>query len=209
MPTFVVATRSAHKLREIREILSDVRSLRLLDLDEAGVEASPDEDAIEVFDTFTENALAKARYFSEKTGLAALADDSGLCVDALGGQPGVRSKRFSGRTDLSGGELDRANNDLLLERLHGVPEDQRAARYVCAVALAWPSGEELVAEGEAAGSILESPRGSGGFGYDPLMLAAGTGLTFAELPPEEKNRISHRARALAAAAELLRSRLSD
>jgi XTP/dITP diphosphohydrolase len=205
-PRLLIATRSADKLREIRELF-DALGLELepIDLIEAGVAPAPEEDDLEHFATFEENALAKARYFAERTGLPTLADDSGLWVDALGGAPGVHSKRFSGRADLSGAALDAANNQLLLERLHGVPAPERTARYRCAVALARPGGKELVFEGACEGLILEAPRGSGGFGYDPLFYLPSKGATFGELRPEEKNRLSHRARAVEAAAGRLRS----
>jgi XTP/dITP diphosphohydrolase len=200
----VVATRSAHKLAEIRALLArHAPGVAAVDLDEAGVPASRQEEGIEAYDSFEENALAKARYFAARTADPVLADDSGLCVDALGGAPGVRSKRFSGRDDLSGDALDRANNELLLERLAGVPASRRGAFYVCAVALALPGGDAHAFEGRCAGAILEAPRGTGGFGYDPLFLVAGEDATFGELPPDRKNQLSHRARAVAAAAPAL------
>jgi XTP/dITP diphosphohydrolase len=202
-----LATRSTHKAREIRDLLSRVThaipDLQLLSLDELGIPPGPDEDDIEAFDTFRENAVAKARYFAQRAGVPTIADDSGLSVAALGGAPGVRSKRFSGRTDLSGDALDEANNALLLERLRGVPPGQRAAHYVCAAALAFPSGAVYTALGVCSGEIALAPRGTGGFGYDPLFIVPELGATFGELPPEEKNRRSHRARAFRAlAAEL-------
>jgi XTP/dITP diphosphohydrolase len=200
----VVATRSAHKLAEIRALLArHAPGVTAVDLDEAGVAASPEEEGIEGYDSFRENALAKARYFAARTAEPVLADDSGLCVDALGGGPGVRSKRFSGRSDLSGAALDRANNELLLERLAGVPASRRSAHYVCAVALVLPGGEVHTFEGRCEGVILDEPRGDGGFGYDPLFLVAGEDATFGELPPDRKNGLSHRARAVAAAAPTL------
>lgn len=203
MRPLVVATRSRHKLGEISRILGELPDLQLLDLDEAGVRPSPEEEEIEVFDTFHGNALAKARYYRERAGLPVLADDSGICVDALDGAPGVRSKRFSGRSDLDGAALDRANNELLLDRLRDLPPERRGAHYLCVVALAAPGAEPRTFEGRCDGVILPAPRGSGGFGYDPLFLIPSEGATFAELPPERKNEISHRARALAAARPLL------
>jgi XTP/dITP diphosphohydrolase len=203
MKELVVATRSAHKLREIREILGDVLGLRLLDLNAAGVEPAPEEEGIEVFDTFRENALAKARFFAARAVRPVLADDSGLCVDALEGAPGVRSKRFAGRTDLSGEALDRANNERLLASLQDVPAERREAHYVCVVALADPSGREATWEGRCDGLILSEPRGGGGFGYDPLFWVPDRAATFGELDPEVKNRISHRAAAVRAAAAAL------
>jgi XTP/dITP diphosphohydrolase len=200
----IIATRSSDKLREIEQILAHVPGLATLDLNAAGVEPDPQEDAIEIFQTFRENALAKARYYAARSGELVLADDSGLCVDALDGAPGVRSKRFSGRDDLSGSALDLANNQLLLRLLHGIPAEQRTARYTCAIALVDPgSGSERDVHGSCEGLILDRPRGSNGFGYDPLFYSVQAGITFGELAPELKNRISHRARAVRAAAEIL------
>ncbi|HEX7117640.1 MAG TPA: non-canonical purine NTP pyrophosphatase [Longimicrobiales bacterium] len=194
-------TRSAHKLREVREILGVRSEFDLLGLDDLDVAATPDEDAIEAFDSFHRNAVAKARFYARRTGLTTLADDSGLVVDALGGAPGVHSKRFSGRADLSGADLDRANNALLLERLADVPPDRRSARFVCCAALALPDGPVLFSViGTCIGRIADAPRGGAGFGYDPLFLLPDLGVTFAELSPDEKNRRSHRARAFRAVA---------
>lgn len=199
----LVATRNAGKLREIRRVLAPFTGLEPIDLREAGIPESPDEDAVEAFDSFEENALAKARYFAVRSPLPVLADDSGLCVDALGGAPGVRSRRFSGREDLRGAELDRANNALLLDRLRGVARDERAGRYVCAAALVLPDGTERVSIGTCEGVILDAPRGSGGFGYDPLFLVPEADATFGELAPGDKDRLSHRGRAVRAAGEWL------
>jgi XTP/dITP diphosphohydrolase len=201
----LVATRSADKLREIRLILESLSELRVLDLREAGLAETEDEANIEAFDTFADNAAAKARHFARRSGMLVLADDSGLCVDALGGEPGVRSKRFAGRAELSGPALDRANNQLLLQRLKGLPPGERTASYRCAVALLDPaSRREAVVEGSCEGVILEAPRGSGGFGYDPLFLIPAEHATFGELPVQRKNQLSHRARAVSAAGEVLR-----
>lgn len=197
----VLATRSGHKLREIRDILEEVRGPEVIDLAAAGVPYEAVEETIEAFDSFAENALAKARHFAARSGRPALADDSGICVDALGGAPGVRSKRFSGRTDLEGVALDRANNSLLLERLSDVPEGERGAHYRCVVALVNPGGEEFIFEGRCDGLILLAPRGEGGFGYDPLFRLRDDDRTFAEIGPAEKNRVSHRARVMRAFAE--------
>jgi XTP/dITP diphosphohydrolase len=205
--TLLLATRSEDKLREIRRLLADLTGVRVVSLVEAGIEEIPEEDALEEFSTFEENALAKARHFAARSGMHTLADDSGLCVDALGGDPGVRSKRFSGRPDLRGRDLDLANNALLLERLHGVPEDRRSARYVCAVALVVPGGLERVHTGNCSGRILPAPRGAGGFGYDPLFFLPDENATFGELPPEAKNRLSHRARAVANATAAIQAAL--
>lgn len=205
MTRLVVATRSGHKLQEIRHLLSDVPGLHLLDLGETGIAETEAEAGVEVHDTFSANALAKARFFVPLVHAPVLADDSGLCVDALDGAPGVRSRRFSGREDLTGPDLDRVNNELLLSRLQGVPPDQRTARFACAVALATPDGRDAVFLGRCEGRILDAPRGQGGFGYDPLFFSLELGKSFAEADPAEKNRVSHRARAVAAARDLLRT----
>lgn len=199
----LVATRSPHKLREIREILAELSGPEVLDLTAAGVPYEPEEEQIELHDTFADNALAKARHFAGRTGLTTLADDSGLCVDALGGAPGVHSRRFSGRSDLDGQALDAANNALLLERMQSVPSGSRQAHYVCVAAIAEPGGSESVFEGRCGGEILTAPRGDGGFGYDPLFFVTEENATFGEIHPERKNRVSHRARAIAAAARVL------
>jgi XTP/dITP diphosphohydrolase len=204
MTPIVVATRSAHKLREIREILGDLPGYELLDLNQAGIPETPEEEGIEVFETFAENALAKARYFAARTDTLVLADDSGLCVDALGGAPGVRSKRFSGQSHLRGEELDRTNNQHLLQSLQDVPEPERTGHYMCAAALVTPDGGEAVFLGSCEGCILTEPRGSGGFGYDPLFYLPAEQATFGELPASRKHELSHRARAMAQVAGALR-----
>jgi XTP/dITP diphosphohydrolase len=201
----LVATRSADKLDEIRAITSAVR-VTFVTLGDIGVEPSADEDGIESFDTFIENAIAKARYFAALTGLRTLADDSGLAVAALAGGPGVRSKRFAldravVDTTTSGKDLDRANNDLLLATLE--PHQNRRAHYVSAVALV-DHGGMISAVGTVSGEIARAPRGSAGFGYDPLFFLPAIGKTFAELTRDEKNRISHRAVAMRAIASQLR-----
>ncbi len=203
MTRVLAATRSADKLREIRQILAPYAGLEVIDLGEAGIPESPDEHAVEAFDSFEENALAKARYFAARSPLPVLADDSGLCVDALGGAPGVRSKRFSGRTDLRGAELDRANNSLLLQRLAGTGDAERTGRYVCAAALVLPGGREHVSIGTCEGVVLTEPRGGGGFGYDPLFFVPAVAATFAELSPADKDRLSHRGMAVRAAGQWL------
>ena len=189
----LLATRSAGKIRELRALFAaHAGGIDLIGLDDAGARAASDEDALESADTFEENALAKARYFQRRTGLATVADDSGLCVDALGGAPGVHSKRWSGRSDLEGQALDDANNALLLDRLSGVTT--RRARYVCAAAFT-DGSRAIVERGESAGVITSAPRGGGGFGYDPYFLSDELGRTFAEVSLEEKASVSHRARA--------------
>ena len=191
----LVATRSAHKLGEIRRILGGVPGLQLLTPDEAGLPPVPEEEGIEIHETFEENALTKARWFRERSGMTVLADDSGLVVDALGGEPGVRSRRFAPHR-LPGEGVDEANNRHLLERLQGVPQAERTARFVCVAVLdTGAEGEPLVVRGEAEGRMLEAPVGQGGFGYDPLFLDPEAGVAFAELSGEEKDARSHRGKA--------------
>lgn len=199
----LVATRSAGKMREIRRILAEVEGLRVLDLDEAGITESPEEDDLEPFDTFEENARSKARYFHAKSGLPTVADDSGIAVDAMDGAPGVRSKRLA-PAGLEGAAQDEANNRFLVERLHDVPAAERTARYVCVAVLVDGSGREILTRGEAEGRIVDEPRGSGGFGYDPHVLVPDLGRTFAELTPDEKNARSHRGAAFRKLADELR-----
>ena len=203
MSRIVVATRSAHKLGEIREMLRGVPALELLDLAAAGIEETAEEADVEAFDTFEENALAKARWFARLTGELTLADDSGIAVDALGGAPGVRSRRFAPAGEARGVGQDGANNAHLLRLLEGRPREERTARYVCAAALAWPTGETRVFTGTCDGLVLDAPRGAGGFGYDPLLYIESEGRTFGELDPARKNEISHRGKAVRAAAEAL------
>lgn len=204
MTRLVVATRSGHKAAEIDRILRPL-GLGLVTLPDLDVDPDPAEDDLEVHDTFRENAAAKARWFARRLQRPVLADDSGLCVDALGGRPGVHTKRFSGRADLTGDELDRANNLHLLERLARVPGPERTARYVCCAALAWPDGRAVAAIGTVAGRITDAPAGDGGFGYDPLFEVAGLGVRFSEVPAATKAAISHRARAFRAMASGLAS----
>jgi XTP/dITP diphosphohydrolase len=191
----LVATRSRGKLHELIPLFAAV-GIEVIDLDAAGIEERlAEEEAIERYDTFEENALAKARYFHERSGgLPTVADDSGLEVVALGGRPGVHTKRWSGRTDLAGAALDAANNAKLLAELNGVAD--RRARYVCAAAYV-DTTHALTARGETTGRILRAPRGSGGFGYDPLFESDELGLTFAEVERGVKERVSHRGRAFA------------
>jgi XTP/dITP diphosphohydrolase len=199
----VLATRSAGKLRELRPIFAAV-GVRVMDLAEAGVAESPDEDSIEAFDTFEENAMAKARYFFERCrGLDVVADDSGLVVEALGGEPGVRSKRWSERAELEGLALDRANNERLATRLRGITD--RRARFVCVAAWRGSEGEAL-ARGEVAGRIAEQPSGAHGFGYDPYFFADELGMTLADATIDQKRDVSHRGRAFDALIATLRRR---
>jgi XTP/dITP diphosphohydrolase len=184
--TVLVSTRNAHKLVEIRQILGP--SFELLDLSSVPALGEVEETGT----TFEENAALKALAASAHFDGWVLADDSGLEVDALGGAPGVRSARFSGE-----GATDVTNRALLLEKLATVPADQRSARFRCVIALA--RGGEVLAHfsGAVEGAIIQSEKGEGGFGYDPLFVPEGFGETFAELGAETKNRLSHRGRALA------------
>jgi XTP/dITP diphosphohydrolase len=193
MHTLLLATSNPHKLEEFRAIFSDLQ-LRLLSLNDLQL----DIDIEETGTTFAENAELKARTYAQASGLLTLADDSGLEIDALGGMPGVHSARYLGR-ETSYEERFRE----ILEQLKGLPMEQRTARFHCAIALAEPSGYTRVVEGVIEGIIAESPRGEHGFGYDPIFFLPELGKTFAELAPEYKNRISHRARAAQSASKLL------
>jgi len=209
----LLATRSKGKLRELSEILRDLE-LHTIDLEAAGVPVSANEDSIENYPTFEENALAKARYFFSLTGRASIGDDSGLVVDALGGAPGVISKRYSGRSDLDGAVLDAANNAKLMgelarlddeRRARGEPAAPRSARYVSVAAYAGPEGEVL-RRGTIEGRMIDQPRGDDGFGYDPYFEPPELGGTFAEAGWTLKSRLSHRARSFRALASTLRER---
>ena len=196
---YLLATRSEGKLRELRQIFADF-NLEVMDLREAGIEPRVEEDDLERYATFEENALAKVRYFFDRSdGLPTFADDSGLCVDALNGEPGVYSKRWSGRTGLPESAIDIANNDKLVEsmkraRAEQGPRFSEAAKYV-AVAAYKDASLEVVRRGEISGRILEQPRGSWGFGYDPFFEAPELGGTFAESALRNTSTVSHRARA--------------
>jgi XTP/dITP diphosphohydrolase len=190
--TLVLATRNAHKVREIGQILGGGFSLRSL-ADFEGAPEVPEEGM-----TFETNAVQKATAVARALGLPAMADDSGLEVDALDGAPGVRSARFAGER-----ATDEENNAKLLGLMAGLPEERRSARFRCVIAVAWPDGRVRTAEGVCEGRIAKAPRGAGGFGYDPLFVPEGHGQTFAELGEEVKNRISHRARALRRAKEMI------
>ncbi|MCL6634892.1 MAG: XTP/dITP diphosphatase [Peptococcaceae bacterium] len=189
----VLATNNRGKIREISEMLAP-HGIEIVSLDEFPGLGEIEEDG----ETFEENAVKKALAICEQTGLTALADDSGLEVDYLDGAPGVRSARFAGEK-----KNDEANNRKLLELLNGVPPEQRTARFRCVAAIAVPGGRVYTAEGACEGLIAFEPRGSGGFGYDPLFFLPGYGKTFAELDLETKNKISHRGRALAGVLDIL------
>jgi len=202
----LLATRNAGKLRELVPLLAE-GGWRAETLEQAGVPETADEEALEVGETFAANALAKARHFAALCDRLVLADDSGLVVDALGGAPGVRSKRWTGVDGVTGAALDAVNNAQLLARLEAVgamTPARRGARYVCAAAAAWPGGA-VVTEGETAGRILPAPEGAGGFGYDPLFWSEDLGAGFGTVTREAKAAVSHRGRAFRALVGQLRS----
>lgn len=201
----VLATRNPAKVAELQRILSDAG----LDVELVGADsfaALP--DVAETGTTFAANALMKARAAAAYTGLPAIADDSGLCVDALNGMPGILSARWAGRH----GD-DEANLDLVLAQLAEVPDERRGAHFFCAAAIAMPPGhhgepgEQRVVEGEIDGSLLRARRGTGGFGYDPIFLPYGSAVTTAEMDPGAKDAISHRGQAFRALAPVLRELL--
>ncbi|PRX05673.1 UNVERIFIED_ORG: XTP/dITP diphosphohydrolase [Actinomadura viridilutea] len=200
----VLATRNTKKIAELRAILAGLRAADGSGIDVVGLDGFPDAPEVpETEATFAGNALLKARAIAEHTGLPAVADDSGLCVDALNGMPGVLSARWSGRFGDAAGDKDRANLDLVLDQLADVPGPRRGAAFVCAAALVVPGGAEHCVEGRLRGRIVDAPRGDGGFGYDPIFQPEGESRTTAELTAEEKNAISHRGRAFRALAALL------
>jgi XTP/dITP diphosphohydrolase len=182
----VVATTNQNKLRELKELLNgfDVQILSLTDFPDCP-------PVVEDGESFAENALKKAQAICAYTGLLTIADDSGLEVDCLGGQPGIFSARYAGE-----GADDRKNYEKLLQQMEGVTPENRGARFRCVLVIAAPSGKQRIVEGEYRGLIITGPRGENGFGYDPVFLDHETGLTFAEMSSVQKNQISHRARAL-------------
>jgi len=194
-PQLVLATANQHKLLELKRILAaghvDVALGSL-----AGFPGAP--DVAETGATFAENALLKARAIARFTGLPTVADDSGLCVEALNEMPGVLSARWSGRH----GD-DEANLRLVLAQLTDVPDERRGARFVCAAALVLPDGRQHVSEGEVYGRLIREPRGHGGFGYDPIFVPASATITTAEMDPADKDRISHRGKALRGLAPVI------
>ena len=193
-PELVLATRNRHKVEELRRILAGVLAgpIGLAGLEDF----SQIPDVVETGVTFEQNALLKAHAVARASGLPAIADDSGLCVDVLGGAPGVFSARWAGRH----GD-DRANLELLLAQLGDVPDEHRGAHFACAAALATPGGAQHVVEGRLEGRLVREPRGTGGFGYDPIFVPDGPDRrTTAELDPAEKDLISHRGRAFRAIA---------
>lgn len=196
----VIASRNEHKIDEMRRILNEAG----LSLDLVGIQEFPDlPDVDETGTTFAENALLKAREICAFTGLPAIADDSGLCVDALGGMPGIFSARWAGT---HGNDL--ANLQLLLAQISHVASDRRTASFRCAAAIVMPGGAEKVVEGTMAGRIIDTPRGTNGFGYDPIFIAEGYSITTAEMDSASKDAISHRGLAIAALAPTLAQLLS-
>ncbi|HEX4787623.1 MAG TPA: RdgB/HAM1 family non-canonical purine NTP pyrophosphatase [Actinospica sp.] len=192
MNRIVLATRNAHKVEELRAILAELG----VAVDLVGVSEYPRvPDVAETELSFTGNALLKAVAVAEATGLPAIADDSGICVDALNGMPGIFSARWAGKHG-----QDAANLDLLLAQVADVPDEHRGAQFVCAAALAEPGGRQVVEVGRIEGTLLRERRGEGGFGYDPVFLPHGSAVSTAQLSAAEKNRISHRRRAFAALA---------
>jgi XTP/dITP diphosphohydrolase len=194
-PRLVLASRNEHKVAELRRILAEFG----LSVELVGVDGFADVPEVEETGaTFAENALLKAHAVAAATGLPAVADDSGLSVDALAGMPGVLSARWSG----SHGD-DRANLDLVLGQLADLPDDRRGAAFHCAAALALPDGSQAVAEGHWTGHLVRAPRGTNGFGYDPIFVPDGQSRTSAEMSAQEKDAHSHRARALRALAPVV------
>ena len=198
----LLATRNAGKLEELNALFRAF-AVATVGLDAAGLAYHEDEENIEAFDTLRENAIAKASHFHRLSGLPTIADDSGLAVDILNGAPGVHSRRYSGRDDLSGQDLDDANNRKLLLALRDTLHP--AASFVCAGAYVGDAFER-VEEGTARGEILRAPRGENGFGYDPYFLSSDLAKTFGEATTEEKSLVSHRGRAFSALVARLRER---
>ena len=196
MDRLLIATRNQVKFRELVALLAGT-SYSLVSLADVCVEA----DAPETGSTFEENASTKATVYGRLSGLPTLADDSGLEVDALGGEPGVLSSRYAGE-----GATDAQRIEFLLGKLSNVREPNRGARFRCVIALAWPGEGVNLYSGECRGRIAETPRGSGGFGYDPVFLVEELGKSMADLTENEKNRVSHRGRAARGAAATLRRR---
>ena len=195
----LVGTRSPGKTREIRELFAGLPFDLAFPADRL-LAPLPEEADLERAMSYAENAVAKARYYATRAGLPAVADDSGIEVEYIGGAPGPRSARWAGAS----GDVDAANNALLLEQLAGVPQEGRGARYRCVVAfLATPSNVPEIVEATCEGFILTEPRGTGGFGYDPLFYSPELHMTFGEAPAAAKHRVSHRGRAFRALIEVL------
>ena len=190
----IIASNNKHKTKEIKAILGGSFE-EIVSISEAGISHETVEDG----KTFMENARKKAREIAEISGFAALADDSGICAHALDGAPGIYSARFAGENGGHGD--DEANNDLLLEKL--ADKEDRGAHYTCAMAIAYPDGREVLSEGYMYGTITKERHGTGGFGYDPIFMPEGYSVTVGEITDEEKNKISHRSKALAGILEKL------
>jgi len=194
--TMIIATSNSHKLKEIKSILLDF-PIEIKSMDEIGLGGL---EIVEDGSTFEENAIIKAKTVMDKTGLPCIADDSGLEVDAINKAPGIYSARFAGEK-----ATDEKNNEKLLDLLGDIPEKDRTARFVCAIALVFPEGNNIVTRGTCEGIIGFTQKGKGGFGYDPLFIVPSLNMTFGEIDPNVKNKISHRANAL----EKLKERLGE
>ena len=190
----VLASKNAHKLKEIAKI-TERFGMELVLQSELGLDLDPEENGT----TFEENSLIKAKAVMEASGMAAIADDSGLMVDALCGEPGIYSARYGGDACKN----DKERYEYLLRKLENVPDEQRTAKFVSVITLLYPDGTSVIARGECPGIILREARGENGFGYDPVFYVKEDGLTMAEMSAEQKNEISHRARALQALAKKL------
>lgn len=201
----VLASRNQKKIEEMRRLMAELLpGVEVLSLDDVGVT----EDIVEDGDTFEANALIKARA-AAVGGCIGVADDSGLTVDALGGEPGIWSARYAARCGVDSDHNDEANNQLVLKKLEAVPDAERGGAYVCAVACVLPSGESFTVRGEVRGRILREYHGTGGFGYDPMFYYPPFGKTFAELTAGEKDQVSHRGTAMRLFAAALRERLAE
>ena len=201
----VLASRNRKKIGELKTLLSKFfADIEILSLDDVGIVDEIEENGA----TFEENALIKARV-AATAGYIGVGDDSGLTVDALGGDPGIYSARYAARCRFAGDHDDEGNNQALLKNLESVPAEQRTGAFVCAIGCVFPDGRELTVRGEARGRILESYHGNGGFGYDPLFFYEPLGKTFAELSADEKNAVSHRGRAIEAFANALKENFNE
>lgn len=186
MTKIIFASKNKGKIKEANEILKDF-PYEVISMSEAGV----DIDVVEDGETFEENAMKKAAEIMRITGSVAMADDSGICVEALGGKPGVYSARFAGEDS-----TDQQRNEKLLEMMKEVPTGQRDAKFVCVIAVAFPNGKHFTVRGECSGEIAAEPKGENGFGYDPIFYVPEFKMTTAQMNPEQKHQISHRGRAM-------------
>ena len=192
-----VATKNAHKVKELSKLIN-IDGIEFVSLSELGFDGEIEENG----KTFEENALIKARFVSQKYNIPAISDDSGLCVDALNGEPGIYSARYASVDGVNSD--DRANINKLLDKLQGIPYEKRSARFVCAMALCLTDGRELTVTGKCEGKITNTISGNCGFGYDPVFFSIDAGKTFGEASDEEKNKVSHRANAVKLMSEKLR-----